>query len=178
MIDVNTLSRDELAVRPLTQEDKLGAFNSVNGELNDFLKNDSLKSQGDLISRTYLCFYKDDLVGFIALVADTIEVKVIEIDDGVQGYRYSKYPAIKIARLAIDRHFEKRGIGRFLLLWAIGKVYQVSLNIGCRYITVDSKRESLDFYIKHQFKPVKKYEKRDFPPLYLNMLPIVSALAD
>jgi GNAT superfamily N-acetyltransferase len=86
---------------------------------------------------------------------------------------YPRYPAIKIARLAVDEKFEGGGIGRFLLLWATGKVYQLSREVGCRYITLDSKRESVGFYEKFGFKVIKKYASRSFPPMYLNMYPIV-----
>jgi len=112
-------------------------------------------------------------MGFLSLVTDTIEVKLIEIDDGVDGYPYPRYPAIKIARLAVDEKFEGGGIGRFLLLWATGKVYQLSREVGCRYITLDSKRESVGFYEMFGFKVIKKYASRNFPPMYLNMYPIV-----
>ena len=59
-----------------------------------------------------------------------------------------KYPCVRIARLAVDKTFERRGIGRFLMLAAIGMAIDVSSMIGCRYITVDSKTESVVFYEK------------------------------
>ena len=34
---------------------------------------------------------------------------------------------------------------------------------------MDAKRESLDFYLKYEFKIVKKHEDRDFPPMYFNL---------
>ena len=61
--------------------------------LNDFLNNDALTSQDVLISRTYLCYRGESLVGFLTLVTDTIEVKLVEASDGVDGYQYSRYPS-------------------------------------------------------------------------------------
>jgi len=148
-------------------------FSCSNDDLNEFLKDDAKKSQENLISRTYLCLWQDCIMGYLSLVTDTIEVKLIEKDDGVDGYPYPRYPAIKIARLAVDKEFEGCGIGRFLLFWATGKVYQLSKEVGCRYITLDSKREALGFYEKFGFKVIKRYAGRNFPPMYLNMYPIV-----
>jgi GNAT superfamily N-acetyltransferase len=164
---------ENLRVLPLTEGNDLQKFRSSNYELNDFLRNDARSSQDKLITRTFLCYHLDDLVGFLTLVADTIEVKLVEAPDGVDGYQYSKYPAIKIARIAVDEECAGRGIGRFLLLWAMGTVYRVSRVVGCRYITVDAKKESVPFYEKNGFKIIKRYAGRNFPPMYINMYPIV-----
>lgn len=91
----------------------------------------------------------------------------------MDDYPYPRYPSIKIARLAVEEKFEGCGIGRFLLFWATGKVYQLSNEVGCRYITLDSKQESLGFYEKFGFKVIERYAGRNFPPMYLNMYPIV-----
>jgi GNAT superfamily N-acetyltransferase len=171
-----SIHHEELRVVPLTKEYDLSTFSSTNDELNDFLINDALISQDVLISRTYLCYHRTALVGFLTLVTDTIEVKLVEAPDGVDGYQYSKYPCIKIARIAVDREYAGKGIGRFLLLWAVGTVYRVSRVVGCRYITVDAKKESVRFYEKNGFRIIKRYSERNFPPMYLNMYPIILSL--
>ncbi len=169
---MRSISYEDLRVLPLTREYGITAFHSTNDELNDFLINDALTSQDALISRTYLCYYGDALAGFLTLVTDTIEVKLVEAPDGVDGYQYSKYPCIKIARIAVDRDYAGSGVGRFLLLWAVGTVYRISRVVGCRYITVDAKKESVRFYEKNGFKIIRRYAQRNFPPMYLNMYPI------
>jgi GNAT superfamily N-acetyltransferase len=125
-----------------------------------------------MISRTRLCFLNDELVGFFTLVADTIEAKAV-IDE-LEHYEYRKYPGVKIARLAVDSRFERKGIGTYLLLAAIGKTLSVCENIGCRYILVDSKKESIGFYQQNEFKLVDKYKDREFVPMYLNIQPIIA----
>ncbi|AKB21963.1 Acetyltransferase (GNAT) family protein [Methanosarcina sp. WH1] len=127
-----------------------------------------------MISRTSLCFWKDELVGFFTLIADTIEAKAVI--DGIEHYEYRKYPGVKIARLAVDTRFKRRGIGTYLLLAAIGKTLSVCENIGCRYILVDSKKNSIGFYQKNEFKLVEKYKNREFIPMYLNMQPIIAEI--
>ncbi|MGB9941328.1 GNAT family N-acetyltransferase [Methanosarcina sp.] len=108
------------------------------------MKNDALADQNNMISRTSLCFWKDELAGFFTLVADTIEAKAVI--DGLEHYEYRKYPGVKIARLAVDSKFERRGIGTYLLLAAIGKTLSVCESIRCRCILVDSKNNSICFY--------------------------------
>jgi len=163
------ISHEDLNIRSLSDDDDLARFGSKSEELNDFLKSDALGAQNNMISRTYLCFLKEALAGFVTLTTDTIGYNLVESCDGIDGYVYQKYPAIKIARLAVDGRFERRSIGQNILLWAIGKAYEISNQIGCRYITVDAKRESIEFYLKYEFKMIKKHKDRDFPPLYFNL---------
>jgi GNAT superfamily N-acetyltransferase len=170
------VSSSELHISPLDKDYDLSSFSSSNEDLNDFLRHDAIRSQEDLISRTYLCFWNSRLAGFFTLVTDTIEVKLVEKEDGIDDYSYQKYPAIKIARMAVDEGLLGLGIGRYLLLAALGKVYHLSQEVGCRYITVDSKKEAVGFYKKNGFKIIKKYENRNFPPMYLNMLPIIQKI--
>jgi hypothetical protein len=60
------------------------------------------------------------------------------------------------------------------LLAAIGKTLSVCESIGCRYILVDSKKNSIGFYQKNEFKLVEKYKDREFVPMYLNVQPIIA----
>jgi hypothetical protein len=62
------------------------------------------------------------------------------------------------------------------LLTSIGKAVKISDEIGCRYITVDSKPESIGFYEKHGFKVVKKYRNSNFPKIYLNIYPVIEMM--
>jgi GNAT superfamily N-acetyltransferase len=166
----------ELQILSLTKKHALASFNSTSAELNEFLINNAIADQGNMLSRTYLCFWRETLVGFITLLADTIGAQSIHESEGVCGYHYTKYPAIKIGRIAVDKNFERRGIGRFLLLAAVGKTLSISKEIGCRYITVDSKHNSRSFYTYYNFMEVNGYTNSEFPKMYLNMYPIVAAI--
>lgn len=175
-MDIERIPRDELRIVLLTKRHELTSFNSKNDDLNEFLKNDALKDQEEMINKTYLSFWKNSFVGYFSILADTIEVHAIDENDGIQGYPYHKYPSIKIARLAVDRKFERKGVGGFLVLAAIGLAMSVSEIIGCRYVTVDSKPESINFYEKVGFKIVEKYKCNEFPKMYLDLYPIVSMM--
>ena len=129
----------ELIIISLGKSHNLFSFNCSSSELNDLLKNDALDDQNNMINRTGLCFWKGELVEFVALVADTIEAEAVL--DGLEHYEYRKYPGVKIARLAVDSRFERKGIGTCLLAAAIGKTLSVCESIGCRYILVDSKKK-------------------------------------
>lgn len=170
------IHQEDLQIVPLSKRHELNSFRCLSDDLNDFLKNDAFKDQEVMVSKTYLCYWNKEIVGFFSILSDTIEVEAIDDNDGIKGYLYRKYPSIKIARLAVDVEFERRKIGTFLILAAIGAAMSVSNIIGCRYLTVDSKANSIDFYKKLHFKIVEKYKKTDFPKMYIDMYPIVAAM--
>ena len=162
---------NELVILPLDETDDLSSFNCESEELNDFLKTNAWVDQNNLVNRTRLCFCNGYLAGFYSLAADTIETK--SVTDGMESYQYRKYPAVKIARLAIDSRFERHGIGTFLMKIILAQTVSICENIGCRYLLVDSKLESTGFYEKFEFKVAEKNKKADFVPMYLNMQPYV-----
>jgi len=150
----------------------LALFDSGDEELDDFLKNDALKEQKLLLSRTHLCFYKDHLAGFITLAADSIRLDKDKLDASqhIDGCDYPAYPCILIARLAVDKRLQARGIGRYLLSLAIG--FALEGPLGCRYISVDPKETALEFYEKVGFRYWTKSKRR----MYLNMMDVAQQL--
>jgi GNAT superfamily N-acetyltransferase len=150
----------------------LDPFDSGDEELNDFLKNDALKEQKLLLSRTHLCFYKDHVAGFITLAADSIRLDKDKLDASqhIDGCDYPAYPCILIARLAVDKRLQARGIGHYLLSLAVG--FALEGPLGCRYISVDPKETALKFYEKVGFRYWTKSKRR----MYLNMMDVAQQL--
>lgn len=171
-----SILRDDVTIFPLSVRHNTDSFNCTNHDLNDFLKNDALENQEQMVSRTYVCSYKNQLVGFYTLTTDIIEVKHVEETHQWDGYKHKRYPAIKIARLSVDSRFERKGVGRLLISAAVGIALNVSKYVGCRYITVDAKQEAIEFYEKHGFIIVKKTRSKNEPTLYLNIPPIVEEI--
>jgi predicted N-acetyltransferase YhbS len=112
------------------------------------------------------------LVGYITLTTDIIRKEEVRVEGRI-SVPYKEYPAIKIARLAVDKKYERRGVGRFLLLIAVGKAFDIANEVGCRFITVDSKPDSIGFYKKGGgFELAKGHQDKMYPTMYLDILPI------
>lgn len=174
-------SYDELRVILYTQHHDISRdilrFESDSPELNAFLKEDALKNQTELVSKTYLCYHSNKLIGYITFATDILKAEEMLKEARIESIPYKEYPAIKIARLAIDKRYERRGVGTFLLKVAVGKAYDISERVGCRFITVDSKQESIGFYKKSGgFKLVTGYEKKTYPTMYLDIIPVIKEL--
>jgi GNAT superfamily N-acetyltransferase len=174
-------SHDELKIILYTQHhdtyNDISLFESNSSELNEFLKEDALKNQIELISKTYLCYYSDQLIGYITFATDILKAEEVQKEERIEDILYKEYPAIKIARLAVDKKYERKGVGTFLLKFAVGKAYDISERVGCRFITVDSKKESIGFYKKSGgFKLVRKCEKKPYPTMYLDIIPVIKEM--
>ena len=70
-------------------------------------------------------------------------------------YPYSHFPAVKIARLAVDRRLQGLGLrlGSRLVDLALGISKDViSPAVGCRVLVVDAKSQSVGFYERCGFR--------------------------
>ena len=151
----------------------LPTFKCKNDELRGFLIENAYQNQLDRTSVTRLVLNKGRLVGYFTLVADVIKKEELIDGDGEPDFIYGTYPALKIARLATHKEFERQGIGRCMLLKIFAIWIRLSDHIGCRIITVDAKPEAVEFYKKFDFHEAivnpKKLKGRDIVPLYIDI---------
>lgn len=140
------ISYDELFFTRLKKEHDVSTFRCNEERLAEFLIAFALNNQDDRISATRLVYWQNTLAGFFTLINDSISTSLINDGDGVKGYRYDFYPALKIARMATHSAYEKRGIGKSMLLEVIATAINISQYAGCRIITVDAKEDAVGFY--------------------------------
>ena len=107
---------------------------------------------------------------------DSLRVSKMVSDQKIEDIHIDYYPALKIGRLAVDKRYEKKGIGTYLLHSVIGKALLLSLDLGCRYITVNAKRNAIPFYERNGFLMLKRQEKRREPTMSLDLFPIKNKL--
>lgn len=90
--------------------------------------------------------------GFITLRASSVLV-------GTESGGYVGVPSVEISELAVDKRYERQGIGSMLLKFAISFCEEVREYIGVRYLTVYADKMAVDFY-KHvmEFDDVSGYE--------------------
>lgn len=148
----------ELKVERLGEGHRTELFDCGVSDLNEFLQEDALNYQNQWLAVTYLCLYKDQPVGYYSLLNDSIELSEKEKSLFERlGKRLRSYPAIKIGRLAVDKKYQKQGVGEFLL----GDVFIKALGTGkvsaCRFITVDAYAERKDYYAKRCFVENETY---------------------
>jgi GNAT superfamily N-acetyltransferase len=147
--------------------------------LKTFLRRDAKKYHSTDLGKTYAVFQPDDknrVIAYITLVCGEIVVEenAPAIDDDVD-YRYPSFPAVKIARLAVDRRFRDRDLGSLLVQFALGTIKRhICARVGCRFAVVDAKKASVEFYKKQGFTflATTANEQRDEPVLFIDLAKI------
>lgn len=87
------------------------------------------------------------------------EVAIENGDDGLVNddaedvsYPYLQYPAVKVARLAVDRRSQGLSIGTDFVALAIAITLEdVASVVGCRFLMLDAKTASVGFYERAGF---------------------------
>lgn len=164
------LTPPHLRVEKLSEAyaEKLEKFISDEKDLKDFLVEDALDNQSKKISVTWLWFLKstNDLVGYITLLTDKISLSpTLKEEFKSKGIPYKSLPALKIGRVCVDDKFLRRGVGNLMIQFTIFHVKKINNVCGCRFITLDAKRnqdkkkDSMHFYKKMGFETLREREK-------------------
>jgi len=151
-------------------------FNCGDKDLDEFLKEDSIKQKNFMLNSTYIAIYEKEVIGFFTISTDNIPLKNLG-----KGYKkllkeknikYEKLPALKVGRLGVKKDFQNKGVGIYILKTIFNKSIDFwSKNTGFRFITINSypKDHVINFYEKlgceniiskeEKEKKLKKYEK-------------------
>jgi hypothetical protein len=131
-------------------------------DLDNFIHQDAQRHYDDKIAVTYILkfeLFPDVTLGFATLQNDAIVIDKENPLPGVATYAYSAFPAVKIGRLGI--HFELQGLELGTQFLDMIKILMCTANrTGCRYITVDARRDK-----KNNIDTTKFYSKNGFSTL-------------
>lgn len=150
----------EITIKQIEPGDKLTGLslgNPVFEPLKRFLRKDAQRYEALSLARTYAAFSdaSQKVVGYVTLVCGEVVTKESDqelLQESEIEFPYPHYPAVKIARLAVDRRVSGKGLGTALVNLALGQAkHVVCPAVGCRFVVVDSKRESVAFYEKRGF---------------------------
>jgi GNAT superfamily N-acetyltransferase len=139
----------------LGPDHSLGDFDCGVGSLSSWLREHARAAAAAGSARTYVLEDAEQgrVVGYHALCAASISQR--EASARVQrGMPRHSIPAVLLARLAVDRSVQGRGLGAFLLRDAIVRSLAVAAQVGVRVMLVHALDEGArDFYLHHGFEP-------------------------
>lgn len=130
---------------------KLKKFDCGTEVLNEFLFRYSLKNDTLGIGKTFVAFDEnEEVVGYFTLATSQVVFEDIPDDYRAKLPRYP-IPALRIARLAVGKDLQGKGIGKWLLTQAFIKIIHVAEITGLYFIIVDTKETSKSFYEHYGF---------------------------
>lgn len=155
---------------PLQATHDTSRFDCGKIALNDWIQHTALKSEGRS-ARCYVLSSRNSVIGFYCLSAGAVQHE--GSPRKLRRNLPNPTPVVIIGRLAVDKTYQGKGIGRGLLKDAILRVTKASELVGARAVLVHVvDQEAVPFYARYGF--------RSFPignqTLYLPIDEIVSAL--
>jgi len=116
------------------------------------------QAKQDVKRKLSACFVLVDketkkLAGYYTLSSNSISNELIpESFKKKLPKSYDSLPTILLGRLALDKNFKGRGIGRLLLIDSLKRCYETSESIGAFAIITDPlDKEAEKFYLKYGF---------------------------
>lgn len=93
------------------------------------------------------------VLGYYTLSAHSIERDALP-EDVVQKLKLPRYPHIPatlMGRLAVDRKYQRQGLGEILLLDGLERGYVLSSQVASFAVVVDAKESAVEFYRRYGF---------------------------
>jgi GNAT superfamily N-acetyltransferase len=133
--------------------------------LTNFLRRVALKSSKANLTQTYVLKYEGqcNVIAYMTLMCAEIALaNAYQIGDKAGAENYEYQPALRIARLAVAKEAQGNGFGRTLVDLAISiALDRVQPIAGCRFLILDAKRKSVQFYEKLGFRILDTKENRN-----------------
>lgn len=141
-----------VSIKEIKSKTVLKKFDCGTEVLNSFLVRYALKNDELGIGRTFVALDDNDQIsGYFTLATAQVAYKEIPEDYKVKLPKYP-IPALRIARLAVSKDLQGKGIGKWLLAQSFTKIIQVADVTGLYFIIVDAKETSKSFYEHYGFQ--------------------------
>jgi predicted N-acetyltransferase YhbS len=140
------------APKPIGTNHQIGDFTSGVVSLDEWLKRRALANQASGAARTFVVCEADKVVGYYALASGAVNVAAAP--GRFRRNMPDPIPVVVLARLAVDRSYQGRSLGRALVRDAARRVLNAAEAIGIRGILVHAISDGAKaFYLAVGFEP-------------------------
>ncbi|MBI3145171.1 MAG: GNAT family N-acetyltransferase [Pseudogulbenkiania sp.] len=140
-------------VRKLSATDAVDNFDCGQRALNQFLQRYALVNQKANSAQTYVCCCGGDVVGFYSLTVGSVDPESAP-SRVIKGLARHPVPVMILARLAVDKSHQRKGLGQALLKDALLRTAQAADIAGIRCLLVHAKDEAArQWYESWEFEP-------------------------
>lgn len=112
---------------------QLDSFDCGKATLNEWLSRHALQAQHSGSAKTFVVLDDKQVVGFFSLTVG--QVDILEVPERVgKGMGHYPIPVVLLARLAVDKRYQGRGIGVGMLQDAIRRTCIIGEQVGIRAV--------------------------------------------
>ncbi len=157
---------DVIRILAIREEHRREEFDCGVEALNTYLRRYARQNHEKNIARTYVAVNEaKQVLGYYSLASASIEFESLPED---YAKRLPKYPvpAVRIARLAVSKTAQGKGMGERLLVDALKRILAVSAEVGVHVVLVDAKNDKAKvFYQRYGFSELHDKSTTLFMPL-------------
>jgi GNAT superfamily N-acetyltransferase len=140
-------------IRKLAASDQTETFDCGQPALNQFLQRYALINQKANSAQTYVCCQGDVVVGFFSLAVGSVDPDTTP-SRVTKGLARHPVPVMILARLAVDKEHQRKGLGQALLKDALLRTAQAADIVGIRCLLVQAKDDAARrWYESWEFEP-------------------------
>ncbi|MEK7756505.1 MAG: GNAT family N-acetyltransferase [Planctomycetota bacterium] len=142
-------------IEPLGKSHERGQFACGVPALDEYLARFARQNDEFGIAKTFVAVEPDNprqVLGYYSISAGAIERENLPPS---AAKRFPKFPipVARLARLAVDREFQGRGLGEDMMMDALQRVLRASGDIGIVAMLIDAKDEKAKrFYARYEFE--------------------------
>jgi GNAT superfamily N-acetyltransferase len=153
-------ARPEFVIDKLSREHDVSAFDCANTTLNEWLRKFALTNQQADSARTYVALDDNAVAGYYALTTGSVH-KHESPQRIAKGLANHPIGVVLLARLAVDRTQQGKGLGKALLFDALSRIEEAADIVGVRAMLVHAIDDpARRFYLHFGFEksPVDPYQ--------------------
>lgn len=143
-----------IEIRLLLPGDDRAGFSSGDPRLDEYFRSFAGQNQfRHRIGANYVALESGRICGYVTVCPAQIETRHLT---PALARRLPDYPVpvLRLARLAVARSHQRRGIGQALLRYALMLAHRMSRDYGCAGVVVDAKPEAVPYYQRFGFHTV------------------------
>jgi GNAT superfamily N-acetyltransferase len=180
----------DYTIRELSPSDRLRNFKTGDAAftaLKSFLINQSVEFHNTNIAKTYVAValkqaadgelveaFDEAVLAYITLTCSEVDIREgYVLADCTHANTYDSLPAIKIARLAVDKRYRGKHLGDQLVALALAIASDViAPMVGCRFVITDAKSAAINFYSKIGFTILDTEENKTLknPVMFVDLM--------
>jgi GNAT superfamily N-acetyltransferase len=134
------------APEPITSAHDLSQFDCGVASLNDWLKKRALKNQ-DIYSATNVVCINKQVIAYYTLAYGSVNHE--EVTRKIRRNAPDKIPVMILCRLAVDKNWQTKGLGKHLLKQVFLKTIDASAIAGLRGLLVHAIDENAKAFYQH-----------------------------
>ena len=146
-------------IEQLTRQHDRKGFDCDVSELNNYLQKQAMQHAKSGVSRTFvLTDDNNNIQAFYSLSMGSIGKNLLS-KNLQKKFPHHPLPVVRLGRLAVDKNYQRQGLGKRLLVHALKKCHLLSKEIGMVAVVIDAKdQQAKDFYLQFEFESLPEQE--------------------